>query len=55
MLFEGHDEMFDVGSVNIFNSKIIDDEGEVEISGGMLPKAWGDGAWGIAMGLEESD
>jgi hypothetical protein len=45
-------QMFGVFDVNIFYAEVVNDEGECEGSGIMLPKAWCVFGWSVAVGRE---
>ena len=52
-LFQCSYQMFGIGSVGVFDTKIIDDKCEHQITGVMLPQSGGNGNRGITMWGEE--
>ena len=46
-------QVIGVGLVGILDAKVINHKGKFDGTGGVLPKTGGDGAWSIAMGLQE--
>ena len=46
-------EVFNVGFVGVLDAKVVDDQGEFDVSGIVLPKTGGNGAGRVAVGLEE--
>jgi len=53
MLLKGGHEMDIILLVGVFDSKVIDYQGKCNCSCGMVSEARSDGAWCIAMGLQE--
>jgi len=47
--------VFGVGSVGVFDAKVIDDKREHQITGIMFPQSGGNGNRGVAMWGEESN
>jgi len=49
MALEGSHEMEDIIPAGVTNGKVINNQGEANVMGVMLPKSWGKGAGVVAM------